>query len=800
MHASIAEKLSAIQACVDGLVAAIAVPGAASAGLSEQVHALGALAQGVRELVGTPHAAKRPRVDDGKEGEAGGGEAQGGGIDDHAGERGTEEPPAKRQRSIRSHWDRLPAELHAMVLARASPVTKLINGITVDVARLPRSEQRALWLDVFDLDWRPADPSVFKPNEMLGSCTDKDLWRIRSREMCRFVWSLEPHRPNIRQVALRNDWLDHVGDPDHLTPVLVGGAGLTLAQLRSAVDRFQIKITSEMAIACAESCGVDVMQWLHTEMRKGGWRKAVMDTVAQAGNLEVVEWLHKNVATGCTKDAMDGAAGNGHLRVVQFLHKRRKEGCTTDAMDRAAANGHLDVVEFLHNNRREGCSAAAMDNAAANGHLDVVEFLHNNRTEGCTTNAMDAAATNGHLDVVEFLHNNRAEGCTETAMDGAATNGHLRVVKFLHNNRTEGCSVAAIDRAASNGHLHVVRWLHANRAEGCTKAAMDGAAGNGHLRVVDFLHNNRAEGCTILSLNRAAANGHLAVVRFLLCHRADECVTRSLDDNQPAFVTGADGRSIANENRANFGINKALINGHAEIARLLLSQGNITPTFNAVLQAIHNDWPEIFNMVIEFGLHSRLKAEDLVFEVKNDSRLRIVCEHSSDKWRGEMMQVLTRQGDLEWMRKLYKLWPIAIDAVTLDDVRAGIGCEAPVKSMLRFNNNELLDFVLAHKPALFDNQNVASLLTSLARNLHCPRIPWISRNFPDVYAAHPASKIDGQPADAVINALARSGVTEPFRALEQAIRRNDVATVKWLRGNSVEYRFKKRADQYLRGR
>nr|KAJ3420445.1 hypothetical protein HK105_005668 [Polyrhizophydium stewartii] len=40
---------------------------------------------------------------------------------------------------------------------------------------LKRGEQRALWLDVFDLDQLPADPSVLKPNETLDSCTDKDF-------------------------------------------------------------------------------------------------------------------------------------------------------------------------------------------------------------------------------------------------------------------------------------------------------------------------------------------------------------------------------------------------------------------------------------------------------------------------------------------------------------------------------------------------------------------------------------------------------------------------------------------------
>jgi hypothetical protein len=38
---------------------------------------------------------------------------------------------------------------------------------------------------------------------------------------------------------------------------------------------------------------------------------------------------------------MNSAAENGHLEVVQWLHENRSEGCTEDAMDFAARNGHF---------------------------------------------------------------------------------------------------------------------------------------------------------------------------------------------------------------------------------------------------------------------------------------------------------------------------------------------------------------------------------------------------------------------------------------------------------------------------
>ncbi|KAL2917233.1 hypothetical protein HK105_203298 [Polyrhizophydium stewartii] len=792
INASIAEQLAAVQVCVDGLVDAIAMPGAASAGVTEQVHALagrfGALAQGVRELVGTPHAAKRPRVDDGKEGEAGGGEAQGGGVGDHAGERGTEEPPAKRQHSIRSHWDRLPAELHAMVLARASPVTKLINGITVDVARLPRSEQRAIWLDVFDLDWRPADPSVLKPNETLDSCTDKDLWHIRSREMYSFVRSWGGTR-GLQQVALRRSWFDIAEWPQ--MDVLVR-AELDLEHLQVVLDRFEIKPHLDLIVRAAE-----------------------------AGRMDFVQWLRSVAPSILSTKIMDGAAAGGHLQLVQFLHSNYPDGCTTKAIDFAACYGHLDVVEFLHANRTEGCTTKAMDDAASNGHLHVVEFLHANRTEGCTTKAMDDAAANGHLHVVEFLHNNRTEGCTNRAMDCAASWGHLPVVEFLHNNRTEGCTTKAMDNAAANGHLDVVEFLHASRTEGCTIKAMDDAAANGHLPVVMFLHANRTEGCTRKAMDAAAANGHLDVVQYL--HRSSimTCTVR--------------------------GANSALSGGHIDLARFMIVDCGLIPSDHAISQVFSGSHVPSLRLVLERGLHRRMSVDDMVRTTRNIEMLDVVAKFVSDKQRGRMMRLLARRGDLDKMRMLHARWPQAIESVVLEDVWKGAPVQGGGKKPERDRENEedednegegaedddedgeeeededeedeeddddgdsttnsvvarridILDFVLAHKPALFNDQSVAGLISHAIGNLNFRRITWIRRNFPAAFAAHPASNIEGEPAGAIIDALAKSGLGYPRQVIEEVIKCNDVAAVKWLRDNvsDKDGQVKRRAEWFLK--
>uniref|UniRef100_A0AAV1T869 Ankyrin repeat-containing domain n=1 Tax=Peronospora matthiolae TaxID=2874970 RepID=A0AAV1T869_9STRA len=164
------------------------------------------------------------------------------------------------------------------------------------------------------------------------------------------------------------------------------------------------------------------------------------------------------------------AALAGHLHLVQRLSRRHPTAfdcCCQEAMDSAAEFGHLDVVQWLHANRREGCTTDAMDMAACNGHLEIVQWLHEHRHEGCTSNAIDFAAQHGHVKVIKWLHSNRTEGATHYAIDNAATSGHLDVIQWLYTHRDEGCSQSAIVNAIYAGHEDVARWLARNCKRDC---------------------------------------------------------------------------------------------------------------------------------------------------------------------------------------------------------------------------------------------------------------------------------------------------------------------------------------------
>ena len=81
------------------------------------------------------------------------------------------------------------------------------------------------------------------------------------------------------------------------------------------------------------------------------------DTYIKEGNLEIIQYLHKNniecpAEFIIVKDyeygsAMDYAARNGHLEIVKYLHENKLAKCTEQAMDCASENGHLKVFKYI---------------------------------------------------------------------------------------------------------------------------------------------------------------------------------------------------------------------------------------------------------------------------------------------------------------------------------------------------------------------------------------------------------------------------------------------------------------------
>lgn len=72
---------------------------------------------------------------------------------------------------------------------------------------------------------------------------------------------------------------------------------------------------------------------------------------------------------------MQNSADRGHYNIDCWRHTNRFEGCTADAINCAAQAGQVQVVKFLHQHRQLRCSEAAVDYAANHDRFAVIEWI-----------------------------------------------------------------------------------------------------------------------------------------------------------------------------------------------------------------------------------------------------------------------------------------------------------------------------------------------------------------------------------------------------------------------------------------
>lgn len=200
--------------------------------------------------------------------------------------------------------------------------------------------------------------------------------------------------------------------------------------------------------------------------------QSTMNIAAANGQLNILIWFHENMPEiSYDNVAFDNAAKGRHYNVLEWLTANRHDARPRFAMDWVAETGDIEMLNWLHRNRPDVlCTENAIKFAIHAGHLDVVIWLYTNRPEICTltNNAMSWAANDGRFDILVWLHKNRPElKCYPATLVWAATKGHLDIVIWLSENRPDAAVDSinlqrAITGATENGHLEVVNWLRAN--------------------------------------------------------------------------------------------------------------------------------------------------------------------------------------------------------------------------------------------------------------------------------------------------------------------------------------------------
>ncbi|KAL2917017.1 hypothetical protein HK105_203449 [Polyrhizophydium stewartii] len=314
-------------------------------------------------------------------------------------------PPAPLLPAGASHWDRLPAELHGMIIKVSSPLTKLAVGAVTpeQLEEASREDQQQAWEDAFATNWKgnlgllPAAALDTESILLINSCTL--FARVKALDIGRTFRGLS-------RCAIAHEWRDMIdldNNPRQLSQeAAVVGALWLLHELID--ERRSVEPSEELASAAARFGHLEVVKFLHECMPDGLWDKEVATRAILNGHLDVAEWLLANRCDGCDPTRLHSVIAYGQPDpFVKVVVDRGWMVVDERAVCEAVSYRSIDMVQFLRaSGGDELFTADAMDEAANNS-VAMLEWLHREFELVPTTQALKNAAIRDNVDVASWL-------------------------------------------------------------------------------------------------------------------------------------------------------------------------------------------------------------------------------------------------------------------------------------------------------------------------------------------------------------------------------------------------------------
>ncbi|KAL2914303.1 hypothetical protein HK105_206252 [Polyrhizophydium stewartii] len=369
----------------------------------------------------------------------------------------------------RTHWDRIPAEVHGLVLAAAGPLTRISTGRAV-ASDLSPGDARSAWEEALRISWRgdvrrlPAVPDL-----------DPALFgRTSSRELvvgaARLPWI---NRECILYAAVANQWPDLLGGVDSAT-LLPIAAKLGASWLASSIVASGAASPSVDDVVCAAAAGhLAVIEILVPALPPSQWAAVVGAAIAAAaasGFYQVAAWFaehHHDLsidpilkATVPTKTRILNHVVPKCMHLEQFPFR---------FLLCAATWGYAHVLEWF---LREP-SLAAQQQPSAQLSLSppsvplsptpvspppLPHQIHNSHL--FTPNIVGQALQSNHAAVRSFLFDNGLVGLNREVAGAALFTGDLTLLEsFRASSRLDVVSAADPDLAAASGAVATLQWL-----------------------------------------------------------------------------------------------------------------------------------------------------------------------------------------------------------------------------------------------------------------------------------------------------------------------------------------------------
>ena len=208
----------------------------------------------------------------------------------------------------------------------------------------------------------------------------------------------------------------------------LGGGGIAEFELSRSVPT----ITNNDAIRLGQLTGINDTAYL-TELVVM-LRKA-MESAAQHGHAEVVNFIHRELGIDYTRTTMENAARAGLFALTMVIHRQLGGHYSASVINDAVRHG-IDLVRYLANRLVGTIDPRAVYNAAMAGQMDVVAFLL--PSVPMPNKTLLDLAFNGRLNEVSKLLKLVAfdVDTIRQALIESLKGGHIELVKLLYEKAT----------------------------------------------------------------------------------------------------------------------------------------------------------------------------------------------------------------------------------------------------------------------------------------------------------------------------------------------------------------------------
>jgi hypothetical protein len=263
----------------------------------------------------------------------------------------------------------------------------------------------------------------------------------------------------------------------------------------------------------AKKGNIKILKWLQKEFYcdveglSGYFTRAVCDTAALFGHLDVLKWAKKNNYIFSVRTSLNAAHG-GYLDILKFIEIECGTTFGWVVCSGAALGGHLEVLKWARQNGYPWGDKTS-SNASESGHFGLLKWLAENKCH-LSDDICLAAVKHGNLKVLKWAREN---GCLwdENTCSLAAENGHFELLKWARENNCPWDEMSC-SAAAKNGHFNILKWLREN---GCPwdEATCSWASTIGHFTMLKWAREN---GCpwNEETCSAAAKHGRLDILKW----------------------------------------------------------------------------------------------------------------------------------------------------------------------------------------------------------------------------------------------------------------------------------------------